>query len=49
MLDHHTQECEMISRDLQRLDAPDRERWQTGCKNRLTPACEEQTIAGLQE
>ena len=32
-------ECDMIARGLQRLDAQDRERWQLGCKNRLTHAC----------
>ena len=34
-------ECGMTARGLQRLDAPDRERWQLGCKNQLTPACRE--------
>ena len=34
-------ECDMIGRALQRWDAQDRERWQLGCKNQLTPACGE--------
>ena len=34
-------ECDMTARGLQRLDAQDRERWQLGCKNQLTPACGE--------
>ena len=34
----------MIFRGLQRLDAQYRERWQLGCKNWLTPACEEHLL-----
>ena len=34
-------ECDMTARDLQRLDAQDRERWQLRCKTQLTPACGE--------
>ena len=39
------QECDMIARSLQRLDVQDRERWQLGCENRLTPACEEHLLS----
>ena len=34
-------ERDMTARGLQRLEAQDRERWQIGCKNQLTPACGE--------
>ena len=38
-------ECDMTTRGLQRLDAQDRERWNLGCKNQLTPACGEPLLS----